>query len=108
VDKARHIQGMRVIIVHIPCLDGWGLEDNMGVTSARLAVESGIFPLYEVESGTRYTLNWDTKPRRVEEYLTMQKRYRHLSAGEIAAIQAAVDADWARLLARVAASGTTP
>ena len=101
MDKAIGIKGFRFIAVHIPCLDGWGLPDNMGVTSARLAVECGMFPLYEVENGVRYTLNWKTKDKPVGEYLKMQKRYRHLSEDALHAVQEAVDTDWERLLKKV-------
>ncbi len=101
VEKARQIRGMRFISVHIPCLDGWGLADHQGVTSARLAVETGMFPLYEVENGVKYTLNWKAKDKPVSEYLTMQKRYRHLTPDALDAVQTAVDADWKRLLLKV-------
>ena len=104
IDKARTIKGMRMIIILIPCLDGWGLAEDMAVTSARLAVECGIFPLYEVEKGRKYSLNWKTKTCPVDEYLKMQKRYRHLDEEQIRFIQSTVDEDWGRLMARVAAS----
>lgn len=98
IDKAADIEGMRMIIILIPCLDGWGLADDVGVTMARLAVECGIFPLYEVEQGRTYTLNRKSKTRPVSEYLKMQKRYRHLNDAQIGLIQAEVDEDWKRLL----------
>lgn len=98
IDKAMAIEGMRMIIILIPCLDGWGLADDVGVTMARLAVECGIFPLYEVEQGRTYTLNRLSKTRPVSEYLKMQKRYRHLNDAQIGLIQAEVDEDWKRLL----------
>lgn len=100
VEKAKSIQGTRIITILIPCLDGWGLSDDAGITAARLAVDSGTFPLYEVEDGHRYTLNQATKTRPVKDYLTMQKRYRHLTAQELDEVQATVDRDWARLAQR--------
>lgn len=104
VKKAQDIQGSRLITVLIPCLDGWGLPDDAGVTAARLAVDTGMFPLYEVEDGHRYTLNQATRSRPVKDYLTMQKRYRHLTAKELDEVQASVDLSWARLLARSTAA----
>ena len=98
IDKTMTIEGPRMIIILIPCLDGWGLADDAGATMARLAVECGIFPLYEVEQGWTYTLNWPDKTRPVGEYLGKQKRYRHLNDAQIGLIQAEVDADWKRLL----------
>ena len=51
VEKAKAMHGTRIITLLIPCLDGWGLPDDAGLTAARYAVECGAFPLYEVEDG---------------------------------------------------------
>ncbi len=59
VMRAKAMRGTRFITLLIPCLDGWGLADDAGLSAARLAVETGAFPLYEIEDGRRYTLNSD-------------------------------------------------
>ena len=100
VEKAKSIRGTKVIIVLVPCLPGWGLPDNAAVRTARKAVESGVFPLFEVFDGVDYRLSVGTRSQSVETYLREQKRYRHLSADQIAGLQAETDAEWDRLQAR--------
>ena len=104
VEKAKNIRGTKVLIVLIPCLAGWGVADNAGIKVTRLAVDSGVFPLYEIEDGVKYTLNHTKKTTPVNDYLGAQKRYRHLSEQDVAAIQNGVDTGWARLAKRVQAS----
>jgi pyruvate ferredoxin oxidoreductase beta subunit/2-oxoisovalerate ferredoxin oxidoreductase beta subunit len=104
VEKAKSIPGSRVITILIPCLPGWGLPDDAGIAAARLAVDTGMFPLYEVEDGQRYTLNQTTRSRPVKDYLMMQKRYRHLTAEQLDEVQATVDRSWERLVQKSAAT----
>jgi pyruvate/2-oxoacid:ferredoxin oxidoreductase beta subunit len=105
VEKAKAMRGLRIITVLIPCIDGWGLTDDGGLKAARHAVESGAFPLYEVEDGVRYTINRESCTRPVAEYLALQRRYRGLSAERVATLQSELEEGWARLqrLAGVAA-----
>jgi pyruvate ferredoxin oxidoreductase beta subunit/2-oxoisovalerate ferredoxin oxidoreductase beta subunit len=104
VGKAKALRGTRIITVLIPCLDGWGLPDDAGLTAARHAVECGAFPLYEIENGNRYTLNLAEKTRPVAEYLALQRRYRGMTAPDVATLQAEIDAAWATLVERSARS----
>ncbi len=98
VARARDIKGgLRFIVVLAPCLDGWGIGDNDGPRTSRLAVESGVFPLYEVENGNRYTLNHGPKGVPVARYVERQQRYGHLSQADIGLLQAEVDRNWQRL-----------
>jgi len=103
VGKAKAKRGTRIITLLIPCLDGWGLPDDAGLLASRYAVECGAFPLYEVEDGCRYTLNVGDKTRPVSDYLALQRRYRHMSVDQIAALQEEIDDGWARLQRQAAA-----
>jgi pyruvate ferredoxin oxidoreductase beta subunit/2-oxoisovalerate ferredoxin oxidoreductase beta subunit len=105
VEKAKAMRGTRFISLLIPCLDGWGLPDDAGLQAARYAVECGAFPLLEIEDGRRLTLNHAKRSRPVGDYLALQRRYRHVTPEQVAALQAEIDDVWATLLARSVAGG---
>ncbi|MCZ2439119.1 MAG: pyruvate ferredoxin oxidoreductase [Burkholderiales bacterium] len=104
VAKAKAMRGLRLITLLIPCLDGWGLADDGALGAARLAVQSGAFPLVEVEDGVRWTLNSETPSRPIAEYLAVQRRYRNLRPADVRALQGEIDEGWARLARRAQAS----
>ena len=82
-----------------PCPPGWKSEASDSIKLTRLAVESKVFPLYEIENGERYTITvWPKKSVPVSEYLRLQGRFRHLSAESIQAIQERVDREWEKLV----------
>jgi pyruvate ferredoxin oxidoreductase beta subunit len=96
VTRAMALSGARYIHIHVPCPLGWGSAPADTIRLARLAVESGLYPLIEAEHGE---ITGRTRIRRkvpVEEYLRPQKRFAHLfgaspDARRIARIQAAAD-----------------
>ena len=102
VKKGAEVKGPAYVHILCPCCTGWRYPSKMTIQMGRLAVETGIFPLYEVENG-RYRLNVDRptlKP--VEEYLKPQGRYRHLTDKDIQEIQEMVNEDYAKLKAKIA------
>ena len=96
VMRAMGLHGARYIHVHVPCPLGWGSLPADTIRLARLAVESGLYPLFEAEHGE---ITGRTKIRRklpVEEYLKRQKRFAHLfgakpDVARIALIQSMAD-----------------
>ncbi|HOE14320.1 MAG TPA: 3-methyl-2-oxobutanoate dehydrogenase subunit beta [Candidatus Saccharicenans sp.] len=97
--KAKDIHGTRFIHIYAPCPTGWKSRPDDTVKLARLAVQTGYFPLYEVENGEKWTLNLKIKERKpITEYLKLQGRFRHLKQDEIDLIQAEVDNNYQKIL----------
>ncbi len=97
--KARETKGTRFLHIYAPCPSGWKSRPEDTVKLARLAVQTGIFPLYEIEDGERTTISIKVKDRKpINEYLRLQGRFRHLKDQDIAAMQAEVDRKNERLL----------
>ena len=96
--KTKDMKGTRFIHLLSPCPPGWRIASNEAIKVARLVVETRVFPLYEIEHGEIYTLTYQPKEIPVEEYLSRQGRFRHLTKEETAAIQENVDRQWSRLM----------
>ncbi|MFA4926618.1 MAG: 3-methyl-2-oxobutanoate dehydrogenase subunit beta [Candidatus Aminicenantales bacterium] len=97
--KAKDIHGTRFIHIYAPCPTGWKSRPDDTVKLARLAVQTGYFPLYEIEEGEKWTLNLKIKERKpITDYLKLQGRFRHLKEEEISLIQAEVEANYQRIL----------
>jgi pyruvate ferredoxin oxidoreductase beta subunit len=96
VTKAMGIHGARYIHIHVPCPLGWGSAPQDTIRVARLAVESGLFPLFEAEYGEVTGRTRIRQRVKVDEYLKLQKRFAHLFGKEpdtarIEKIQATAD-----------------
>ncbi len=78
VTKAMEIHGARYIHVLVPCPLGWGTASNRTVEYARLATQTGIFPVFEAEGGEITSVTKIRRPMPVESYLKGQVRFRHL------------------------------
>ncbi|MBI4972322.1 MAG: pyruvate ferredoxin oxidoreductase [Candidatus Omnitrophica bacterium] len=92
VKKAISIKGPKYIQVHVPCPLGWRHETNLTIEVAKIAVETGLYPLIEYENA-KLTGVRQIKGLPVEEYLKAQGRFRHLlnQPEEIKKIQAIAD-----------------
>jgi pyruvate/2-oxoacid:ferredoxin oxidoreductase beta subunit len=98
--KAKEIRGTKFIHMLVPCPTGWKTATDLSPELSILAVETNVFPLYEVEDGRRYTINHEPRRLPVREYLQKQGRYRHLKEEQIRQIQADVDEEWEKLKQR--------
>ena len=99
VTRAMSISGARYIHIMVPCPLGWGSASHDTIRLARLAVESGLFPLFEAEHGEVTAVKPIRRKVPVADYLRPQKRFAHLfrpgheDHEALAAIQAMADAN---------------
>ena len=90
------LHGPRYIHVLVPCPLGWGSASHDTIRLARLAVESGLFPIFEAEHGIITASRKIRHQVPVTEYLKPQKRFAHLFSSEqgadsVATLQALAD-----------------
>ena len=107
--KARGIRGLRYVHMNTPCPSGWNFDPKDTVALGKLAVDTGIVVLYEVEDGV-FRLTGKSKALAksgartpVADYIATQGRFRGMTAETIAAVQAWVDERWEGYVARDAA-----
>src|SRR5512139_1287604 len=96
VRRAMEFRGARYIHVLVPCPLGWGHGSGETIRMARLAKETGLFPVLEAEHGTVKSVSKIKQRVPVEEYLKLQRRFAHLfgktpATETIARIQAMAD-----------------
>jgi len=94
IKKAKMVDGPSYIHVLSVCPTGWRIPSNLAIRYGKLAVKTGIFPLYEVENG-RYRITYSPEPLApVTDYLNGQGRFRHLTDNIISEIQEGVILEW--------------
>ncbi|MGA2008600.1 MAG: thiamine pyrophosphate-dependent enzyme [Solirubrobacteraceae bacterium] len=101
VQTAMEIRGARYLHIFVPCPLGWGTDSGDTIKIARLAKETGIFPVFEARDGEVTSVSKIRHQLPVEEYLRPQKRFAHLFKPQlrpevIARIQAGADRNIAR------------
>jgi pyruvate ferredoxin oxidoreductase beta subunit len=97
VKKALSIKGPKYLQIHVPCPLGWQYAPQQSTNIGRLAVDTGLYPLFEYENGKLSGVRQIT-PKPVEEYLKAQGRFKHLlkNPEDIKKIQAVADANIAK------------
>jgi pyruvate ferredoxin oxidoreductase beta subunit len=96
IKKALSIKGPKYIQIFAPCVIGWGIPSNDTIAVSRLAVQTGVYPLYEIENGV-VKMSMDIKSKPAAEYFKRQKRFKSLHEEEIIMIQQKIDSEYERL-----------
>jgi pyruvate ferredoxin oxidoreductase beta subunit len=78
VERAMTFRGARYLHVFVPCPLGWGAAPGDTIKIARLAKETGLFPVLEAEHGEIVAVSKIRRQAPVEEYLRLQRRFAHL------------------------------
>lgn len=98
VSKGLETPGPAYLHVLSVCPVGWRCATENTIQVGRLAVKTGIFPLYEVENG-QYKMNINPPQLTpVKEYLQLQGRFRHLSEDTVNEIQDRVKREYSKLV----------
>lgn len=101
-EKAIYTDGPTYISAFSPCPRGWGYNPEDLSIISKLAVDTCFWPLYEIENGV-YKINYKpAKKLPIEDFLKLQKRFRHLFKEEnkhlIQDLQEEIDKKWNYLL----------
>jgi len=105
VKKAAMVPGPAYLHIYSPCPTGWRCGIDESVQVARLAVQSKVFPLYEVIDGQYVLSRKVAKPKPITEYFKPQRRFRHLTEADVAKIQERIDAEYEDILKKCGGDG---
>ncbi len=94
IEKAKNIKGTRFLHIFSPCPPGWKMAPELTIEIARLAVRTGLFPLYEVENGIKYTINVEPDWIPISDYFKLQGRFSHLTEEDLKEIERNVKLEW--------------
>jgi pyruvate ferredoxin oxidoreductase beta subunit len=100
IEKAKQLDGPRLIIALAPCPTGWDYDPRESIDIGKLAVKTGVWPLKEYIDGKVVHTKIPHPRLAVEDYLKKQGRFKHLfgperNAGLLEEIQGRVDSYWA-------------
>lgn len=82
VRKGIETEGPAYIQIMAPCIPGWGIKTSEAMQVGKLAVQTGLYPLVEYIDGQLGSVSKIPTPIKVEEYLKMQARFKHLFASD--------------------------
>jgi pyruvate ferredoxin oxidoreductase beta subunit len=103
--KAFAVEGPAFLNVLALCHRGWRYPQENGVAIAKIATDTCFWPLYEIENGKKYKINYKPKEKKpITEWLKSQGRFKHLfkpgNENIIKSIQEDIDAEWEYLIKR--------
>jgi pyruvate ferredoxin oxidoreductase beta subunit len=106
--KAISVKGPAFLNILAPCPRGWRFPSEKTIELAKLAVQTGFWPLYEVENGV-WRLNFKPKELKpITEWLSLQGRFKHLFKPDkehlLKSWQERINRDWQELLKRCSES----
>jgi pyruvate ferredoxin oxidoreductase beta subunit/2-oxoisovalerate ferredoxin oxidoreductase beta subunit len=109
--KIRHainLTGFRFLHILAPCPTGWKSEPSQGIELIRMAVESGLYPVYEISNGARLMINLDPSfsSESLENYFAAQGRFR--AGVNLEKFQMDISRHWQRLRALAGLPITEP
>jgi pyruvate ferredoxin oxidoreductase beta subunit len=98
LERARDMgPGFKYIHVLSPCPPGWRFPESKSIELARLAVETGVWTLYEVVNGAMSVSHFPEERRSVKDYLSLQGRFSSLTPRQVNALQKEIDEKWEQL-----------
>jgi pyruvate/2-oxoacid:ferredoxin oxidoreductase beta subunit len=95
LEKAKNIKGFRYLQIFAPCPTGWRFDPSKTIEIAKMAVDCGLWTLYECENG-KVTINKKPKMTPVKDYVKLQGRFRHLTEEQISHLQEWANKKWER------------
>jgi pyruvate ferredoxin oxidoreductase beta subunit len=97
IKKAIEFKGLGYVQIFTPCVPGWNYDPSMTIEICRLAFNTCVYPMYEIEDGIVKITKEPAEKIPVAEYLKTQGRFRHLTEEEINIVQQNVDYNWNKL-----------
>jgi len=98
VNRAKETPGAKFLHIFASCPPGWRTAPELSVQLARLAVQTHVFPMYEIYEGKYYKMSMNPKKKPLIDYLKPQGRFRHLTEEQVADMDRQVDERYEWLL----------
>ncbi len=97
VQRAKEVEGPAYLHILSVCPTGWRIPPEKAIEYGKLAVDTGVFPLYEVDNGVWKLTRKPKELKPITEYFKGQGRYRHLDDSMVQEIQDRITKQWQKL-----------